>query len=154
MKSQNLVHLFQAASAGEIYSYLADLRKFVSIHPFMKTATVIAQPTPQQTVFHITETAILLGFIPYPVVYDATVTETESDKTVEYFSDIKKMIQLAIHWRVEKTSPGEITVFEKVEVTGNKLLSGVFIKLLAKAHLKSMENLKLKLKNVSENHPI
>lgn len=145
MKTLTLVHVFETGKTEAVYNAIADLRSFGEAHPFMKTITVIGTPAADETDYHVTETAQLFGFIPFPVTYNARVTIIKPGSEVAYYSAVKKGVMLRIRWLFEKTKPGSVTVTESIEVEGGNMIAGMFIRMLGKAHLKTMACLREKI---------
>ncbi len=145
MKTQTLLHLFENATQENVFASIADLRRFGDAHPFMKTVTVIATPDAVTTVYHITETAKLFGFIPFPVQYDARVTIIQPGTEVHYDSQVQRGVVLHICWKVTTTATGSVVLTEQIDVQANNIIAGLFIPMLCKAHLQTIAQLKTQL---------
>lgn len=145
MKTQTILHLFENATRENVFTAIADLRRFGDAHPFMKTVTVTATPDAATTDFHITETARLFGFIPLPVQYDARVTIIQPGTEVNYDSQVQRGVVLHISWNVETDNAGKVVLTERINVQGNNIIAGVFIRMLCKAHVQTMVQLKKQL---------
>lgn len=145
MKTATLQHVFDSGTPAGIFAAIADLRRFGDAHPFMKTVTVKATPDAAKTDFHITETARLFGFIPLPVQYDARVTIIQPGTEVHYDSQVQRGVVLHICWNVETDNAGKVVLTERINVQGNNIIAGVFIRMLCKAHLHTMAQLKKQL---------
>lgn len=145
MKTQTILHLFENATRENVFAAIADLRRFGDAHPFMKTVTVTATLDATTTDFHITETARLFGFIPLPVQYDARVKIIQTGTEVHYDSQVQPGVVLHISWNVETDNAGKVVLTEQIEVQGNNIIAGIFIRMLCKAHVQTIAQLKKQL---------
>lgn len=145
MKTETLVHVFENTTPSAVFAAIADLRRFGAAHPFMKTVTVTATPDENTTDYHITETAQLFGFIPFPVQYDARVTITKPGTEVHYDSQVQRGVLLHICWNLTTNAAGSVVLNEQIEIKANTVIARIFIRLLCRAHLQTMERLKTKL---------
>lgn len=111
----------------------------------MKTVTVTAETDAATTDFHITETARLFGFLPVPVQYDARVTIKTPGTEVHYHSQVQRGVVLHISWKVETNAAGKVLLKEQIEVQASAIIARIFIRLLCKAHLQTIAQLKTQL---------
>jgi hypothetical protein len=145
MKTAVLKHVFENTTPAAVFAAIADLRRFGDAHPFMKTVSVTATPGEHITDYHITETAQLFGFIPMPVQYDARVTIIQTGTEVHYDSQVQRGVVLHICWKVETNEAGSVELNEQIEVKANAIIAAVFMRMLRKAHLETIAELKTKL---------
>ncbi len=118
-----------------LYQHFYDLRKYGELHPFMKEVTVVDDKSPEYIEYDVCEELRLLGFIKYCPNYKVKVYEKDKYKHILYTSEVKKGIFLTINLYFTETE-GKTYFREKIEVSGNKIVVSVFMKILKNAHEK------------------
>ena len=141
MKKLQLIHKFEANQHDFVRENLLDLRRFGKYHPVMTSVKQIGQKGNTYTAFEVEEKTRLLGFIPMKPKYKALVSEG-ANGSIRYDSQVKKNVRLQIDFKFEMTGP-ICVVTEDILVEGNKLIAGIFIGILNKMHLQTMENMRL-----------
>ncbi len=149
-KTLILVHTFDG-KFDDVYEHVSNLKKFGEIHPYMSQVNVITEaPDISCILYHIKETVTLMGILKINPEYEAEVRSIKSKKKVSYFSIIKypfASITLKINFDfLENNSNEPLLVKEQIILRGNALLIAYFASILEKAHLKTFDNLKKKLK--------
>lgn len=152
MKKLQLIHKFEASQYDFVRQNLLDLRKFGKFHPVMTSINQIGEKGNIYTAFEIEEKTRLFGFIPMRPKYKALVSEGENDN-IRYDSQVKKNVRLQIDFSFEMKELSLI-VNENILVEANKLVAFIFIGILKKMHLKTMENMKLNITPSNKNYKI
>ena len=127
-----------------LYEQFLDLRKYGKHHPVMTDVKVVSDNTPEYIEYEINEVVELFGFIKMYPNYKAKVFEIEKEKHLQYTSQVKPNIFLTIDIYFSENS-GKTKVEESISVTGNKIITAIFLVILKKAHVKLFQNLKTNL---------
>ena len=138
-----LEHEF-STDAKTLYEQFLDLRKYGKHHPVMTEVKIVSDKSPEYIEYEIDEVVPILGFIKMYPNYKAKVFEIEKYKHLQYTSQVKPTIFLKIDI-VFTESNNQTKVTETISVTGNKLVTTIFLGILKKAHLKLFENLQKSL---------
>lgn len=135
-----LEHTFNL-NKDEVYAAVANFERFASLHPVMTSVKVITTSLPDFIEYAVEEEMRVLGILVMKPKYNATVSEIEKFKQVRYTSQVKKGIFLTLNFHFSQQ--GNVsTIREEIEVSGNKLITAVFLKILKKAHLTTFERLR------------
>lgn len=127
-----------------LYAQFLDLRKYGKHHPVMTYVKIILDNTPEFVEYEIDEEVKLFGFIKMNPNYKAKVYEIEKGKHLQYTSQVKPSVFLTIDlYFSEKSS--KTKVHELISVTGNKIITTIFLGILKKAHLGLFQNIKTNL---------
>ncbi len=129
------------ANIPTVYPSVLDMRHFGKHHPYMKEVTVV-QTTPDFTEYNVKEFIWLFGFIPQWPNYNAKVFEKEKHKHIQYTSDVKGGVFLTIDFRFSNNTGDSTLITENIHLTGNKMVSGILLNAISKAHpilFKSLE---------------
>ena len=127
-----------------LYEQFLDLRKYGKHHPVMTDVKIVSDNTPEYIEYEIDEVVKLFGFIKMYPNYKAKVFEIEKEKHLQYTSQVKPNIFLTIDIYFSENS-GKTKVEESISVTGNKIITAIFLGILKKAHVKLFQNLKTNL---------
>jgi hypothetical protein len=140
LKTLQLIHEFDAKQYDLVRQNFLDLRKFGKYHPVMTSVTQIGQKGNTYTAFSIEEKTKLFGFIPMRPKYKALVSEQENGG-IRYDSQVKKNVRLQINFSF-RIDGNTCFVTEDISVWANNFVAGIFISILKKMHLKTMEYMK------------
>lgn len=142
VSSQTLVleHTFNL-NLYEVYAAVANFERFASLHPVMTSVKVITTSLPDFIEYAVEEEMRVLGILVMKPKYNARVTEVEKLKQVRYTSQVKKGIFLTINFHFSQKENRSI-IREEIVVSGNKLITAMFLKILKKAHLTTFERLR------------
>ena len=127
-----------------LYEQFLDLRKYGKHHPVMTDVKIVSDNTPEYIEYEIDEVVKLFGFIKMYPNYKAKVFEIEKEKHLQYTSQVKPNMFLTIDIYFSENS-GKTKVEESISVTGNKIITAIFLGILKKAHVKLFQNLKTNL---------
>jgi hypothetical protein len=130
-----------------LYEQFIDLRKYGKYHPVMTNVKVVLDKTPEFIEYEIDEEVMLFGFIKIHPNYKAKVFEIEKEKHLQYTSQVKSTIFLTIDIYFSENS-GKTNVEEQISVTGNKIITTIFLGILKKAHLGLFQSLKANIQKV------
>ncbi len=123
-----------------LYQQFLDLRKYGKHHPVMTDVKIILDNTPEFVEYEINEALKLLGFIKMNPNYKAKVFEIEKGKHLQYTSQVKPSVFLTIDIYFSENA-GKTKVVENMSVTGNIIITSIFLRILKKAHLGLFKNL-------------
>ncbi|MES2761610.1 MAG: hypothetical protein V4677_05365 [Bacteroidota bacterium] len=123
-----------------VYEQFLDLRKYGTHHPVMTDVKIVSDNTTEYVEYEIDEVVPVIGFIKMYPNYRAKVFEVEKYKHLQYTSQVKPTIFLKIDILFAE-SAGTTKVTETISVTGNKIITSMFLGILKKAHLKLFNNL-------------
>lgn len=124
-----------------LYEQFLDLRKYGKHHPVMTDVRIVLDKTPEFIEYEIDEEVRLFGFIKMNPNYKARVFEIEKGKHLQYTSQVKPTIFLTIDIYFSE-SFGKTKVEEQISVTGNKIITTIFLGILRKAHVGLFQNIK------------
>lgn len=124
-----------------LYELFLDLRKYGKYHPVMTDVKVVLDKSPEYIEYEIDEVVKLFGFIKMKPNYKAKVFEIEKGNHLQYTSQVKPSVFLTIDLYFSEIS-GKTKVDEHISVTGNKIITTIFLGILKKAHLGLFQNLK------------
>ncbi|MES2515770.1 MAG: hypothetical protein V4580_16575 [Bacteroidota bacterium] len=133
-----------AVDAKVLYEQFLDLRKYGKHHPVMTDVKIVSGNIREYVEYEIDEVVPVIGFIKMYPNYKAKVYEIEKNKHLQYTSQVKPTLFLTIDILFAEDN-GKTKVTETISVTGNKLLTLLFLGILKKAHLKLFENLNASL---------
>jgi len=121
-------------SPQPIYAAVSDMRQFGKHHPYMKEV-ILVQTTPEFCEYLIKEMVWIFGFIPQWPKYTAKVFELERNKHIQYTSAVKGGIDLRIDFHFSHDPDQNLTrLTENIRVTGNRLICGILLNTMKKAH--------------------
>ena len=124
-----------------LYEQFLDLRKYGKHHPVMTNVKVVSDELPKYIEYEIDEAVTLLGFIKMYPNYKAKVFEIDKGKHLQYTSQVKPTVFLTIDIYFSESS-GKTKVVENISVTGNIIITSMFLRILKKAHLGLFQNIK------------
>ncbi len=127
-----------------LYEQFLDLKKYGKHHPVMTNVKIVSDKLPDFIEYEIDEVVKLFGFIKIYPNYKAKVFEIEKEKHLQYTSQVKPTIFLTIDIYFSKKS-GKTIIQENISVTGNKIITFVFLGILKKAHLGLFKTIKANL---------
>lgn len=130
-----------------LYEQFLDLRKYGKYHPVMTSVKVVLDKTPEFIEYEIDEEVKLFGFIKIHPNYKAKVFEVKKGNHLQYTSQVKPSVFLTIDIYFSENS-GVIKVEEHISVTGNKIITTIFLGILKKAHIGLFQNMKANLQKV------
>lgn len=130
-----------------LYEQFLDLRKYGKHHPVMTDVRIVLDKTPEFIEYEIDEELRLFGFIKMNPNYKARVFEIEKGKHLQYTSQVKPTIFLTIDIYFSENS-GKTKVEEQISVTGNKIITSIFLGILRKAHVGLFQNIKANFQKV------
>jgi hypothetical protein len=130
-----------------LYEQFLDLRKYGKYHPVMTHIKVVLDKTPYFIEYEVDEIVKLFGFIKMNPNYKAKVFEIEKGKHLQYTSQVKPTIFLTIDIYFSESS-GKTKVEEQISVTGNKIITAIFLGILKKAHVGLFQNLNANIQKV------
>lgn len=130
-----------------LYEQFLDLRKYGKHHPVMKDVKIVLDKTPEFIEYEIDEQVRLFGFIKMNPNYKARVFEIEKGKHLQYTSQVKPTIFLTIDiYFLDKSNKTKVE--EQISVTGNKIITTIFLGILRKAHVGLFQNIKANFQKV------
>ncbi len=124
-----------------VYDTFLDLRKFGELHPNIVKVNIIGNPEINCVEYEIFEEITLLGFIPMKPYYKAKVVEIEKGKHIQYLSQVKGNVFLAINFTFWPNDKG-MHVKEDIEITGNAVVASILMGAIKKAHTQIFESLR------------
>lgn len=127
-----------------LYEQFLDLRKYGKHHPVMTNVKVVLDNSPEFIEYEIDEVVKLFGFIKMYPNYKAKVFEIEKGKHLQYTSQVKSTVFLTIDIYFNEMN-NTTTITENIQVTGNKIVTAIFLGILRKAHLRLFQSLKINL---------
>ena len=127
-----------------VYEQFRDLKKYGVHHPVMTHVKIVLDKSPEYIEYEIDEDITLFGFIRMYPNYKAKVYEIEKGAHIRYTSQVKKNIALKVDLYFSESN-SKTTVKEQTEVTGNKIVSMMFLRILEKAHRQLFKNLSANL---------
>ncbi len=127
-----------------LYDLFLDLRKYGKYHPVMTDVKIVLDKSPEYIEYEIDEVVKLFGFIKMNPNYKAKVYEIEKGKHLQYTSQVKPSVFLTIDLYFSEKS-GKTKVDEHISVTGNEIITTIFLGILKKAHLGLFQNIKTSL---------
>lgn len=130
-----------------LYEQFLDLRKYGKYHPVMTDVKIVLDKTPEFIEYEIDEEVRLFGFIKMNPNYKARVFEIEKGKHLQYTSQVKPTIFLTIDIYFLNNSD-KTKVEEQISVTGNKIITTIFLGILRKAHVSLFQNIKANTQKV------
>lgn len=130
-----------------LYEQFLDLRKYGKHHPVMTDVKIVLDKTPEFIEYEIDEEVRLFGFIKMNPNYKARVFEIEKGKHLQYTSQVKPTIFLTIDIYFLDNSD-KTKVEEQISVTGNKIITTIFLGILRKAHVGLFQNIKANFQKV------
>ncbi|PQJ11105.1 hypothetical protein CJD36_014145 [Flavipsychrobacter stenotrophus] len=123
------------APLEKVYSYLADLRQYGMVHPYMVQVTEIDGRDKEARYYNVKERFLLYGFIPMRPTYDAKVLELAKLKHVQYVSDVMSGVHLTIDFTFAyNTNTGNTEVTEFISLEAPIVIGSVFMGILKRAH--------------------
>lgn len=140
MQTMRLEYDFSLDDYDALWREVADFQSFASHHPYMRRVTPLP-PSGEWQRYRVEEKLWLFGFIPQSPVYE--VYTRIVDGKVEYASKVRGL-QLSIIWELQRVEAktGVLRWVETVSVGGNRLFAWVFMRILRKAHVLVMDNLR------------
>ncbi len=123
-----------------VYDTFLDLRKFGELHPNMVAVNVVGHPEINCVEYEIFEEIKLLGFIPMKPKYKAKVVEVEKGKHIQYLSQVKENVFLAINFTFWPND-NSWHVIEDIEITGNAIVASILMDAIKKGHTQIFESL-------------
>lgn len=130
-----------------LYELFLDLRKYGKYHPVMTDVKIVLDKSPEYIEYEIDEIVKLFGFIKMNPNYKAKVYEIEKGKHLQYTSQVKPTVFLTIDLYFSENY-GKTKVDEHISVTGNIIITTIFLGILKKAHLGLFQNIKTNLQKV------
>ncbi len=119
---------------NEVYPYLADMGRFVSIHPVIYKHENISGNN-YKLYERLTVAGLGISF-SYPVSIETAVL----DKQVILFSEIRKGVKLRLVF--DLVAEGDTTkIIETVSFKGPMLIAPVFMSFLERTHIRMMDNI-------------
>lgn len=116
-----------------LYDHFCDFRKYGKLHPFMKEVNVILDKSPEFIEYEVCEELKLLGLITYCPNYKVRVFEKNKHRHIVYTSEVKRGVFLTINLYFTENN-GIIHFREEIEVTGNRFIVSVFLRIVKNAH--------------------
>jgi hypothetical protein len=123
-----------------VYNSLLDFKKFGELHPCMKQVDMLEQKNGHRA-YSVKEEVFLFGFFKIKPEYDAKVIEVDKSKCLQYTSQVKKNVYLDIRFTFSNKKDGGLEVNEEIELTCNRLVGLVFMKILERSHRQVFRNL-------------
>ncbi len=80
----------------QIFDYLSDMKKFVSVHPIITKMDALGNNN-----YFVYET-LKLGFIPYSFTYPATVESNIENKTITINATIMKLTKVELAFKISQ----------------------------------------------------
>ncbi|MBL7936425.1 MAG: hypothetical protein JNM51_11530 [Bacteroidia bacterium] len=123
-----------------VYEYFLDLRKYGSYHPVMTSVNIVLDNTPEYVEYEINEEVKLFGLIKIYPNYKAKVFELEKGRHIQYTSQVKSKLFLTIDIYINPHN-NKTMVTENINVTGNRIITAIFLRILQKTHLSLFDNM-------------
>lgn len=129
-----------------VYNCLLDFREFGGLHPYMVTVEHLRKLGPGCTEYKVNERIKFARLFPYSPQYNVAVTEVENGRHVTYTSNVKWNINLRIDFHLAGGPANTTHITEHIAIAGNRLLAAVFMRILKRAHRKTMLTLQETMK--------
>lgn len=123
-----------------VYNTILDFKKFGKLHPYMKAVELI-ESNAEFSEYEIRESVLVLGFIPMKPHYTAKVYEIQKGEHIRYVSMVQNFIPLRIDFFLRKSDDGSISLVELIELKGNRLITGILMRMMKKTHAVIFEKL-------------
>ncbi len=89
--------------ASFIFNYLTDMQKFVSVHPVISKMEPLGNNT-----YRVYETLKMMGFIPIPFIYRASIEGNDKDQRIVMRATIMKLTKIEINFIIKSEGEGSI----------------------------------------------
>lgn len=141
MKTSHIAYQYPNHLHALVYEHLRDLTKFGEIHPSMTEVTVLKRKSETTLKYLIKEEFKLLGLPLFKPQYTAWVTEIKKGAHIAYRSHIKWDIHLSIDYYFSPLDKDHMQLQEQIQVAGNLVIASIFMPLLRKTHLYTIQGL-------------
>ena len=119
---------------NEVFNYLTDMQKFVSVHPVI---TKIDNLGNNQYIAHET---LKIGFIPISFTYPFNVDKNVSGQTIDMYATVMKVIQISIEFKLISKN-GSTTVDETIQFKTFLPIKLVLSKIFRSQHEELFKNI-------------
>ncbi len=120
--------------AGEVFDYLTDMQKFVSVHPVITKTELLAGNE-----YKVYETLKAAG-IPFSFTYTVKITYDVKNKRVEFGATVMKFTH--IHMAFQLTALGDHTTIDEVITFRSPLpVKSIMTRIFKKQHRQLFKNI-------------
>lgn len=121
-------------STGDVFEYLSDMQKFVSVHPIIYK---IDQLSPDN---YLVSEKLKFLFIPWNFTYIIKLNTNKENKEVIITTTVKKMVDIKMHFVLEEVS-GNSFVKETVTFKSFLPVKTIMSKIFSEQHTQLFLNI-------------